>query len=32
MKILGMGNALVDIMTQLNDDSILEKFKFQRAV
>jgi sugar/nucleoside kinase (ribokinase family) len=25
-KILGLGNALVDIMTKLNDDSLLEKF------
>ncbi len=31
MKILGMGNALVDIMTQLKDDSILQRFKFSRG-
>jgi sugar/nucleoside kinase (ribokinase family) len=31
MKILGMGNALVDIMTQLKDDSILERFKFSKG-
>jgi sugar/nucleoside kinase (ribokinase family) len=31
MKILGMGNALVDIMTQLKDDSILKKFKFPKG-
>lgn len=31
MKILGMGNALVDIMTQLKDDSILEKFKLPKG-
>ena len=31
MKILGMGNALVDIMTQLTDDSILEKFKLPKG-
>jgi len=31
MKILGMGNALVDIMTPLKDDSILERFKFQKG-
>jgi sugar/nucleoside kinase (ribokinase family) len=31
MKILGMGNALVDIMTQLKDDSILERFKFPKG-
>lgn len=31
MKILGMGNALVDIMTQLNDDSILYRFKFPKG-
>lgn len=26
MKVLGMGNALVDILTQLNDDSVLQRF------
>jgi sugar/nucleoside kinase (ribokinase family) len=31
MKILGMGNALVDIMTQLKDDSILKKFNFPKG-
>jgi len=31
MKILGMGNALVDIMTRLKDDSILERFKFPKG-
>lgn len=31
MKILGMGNALVDIMTQLNDDSILKRFKLPKG-
>lgn len=31
MKILGMGNALVDIMTRLEDDSILQKFKFAKG-
>ncbi len=31
MKILGMGNALVDIMTQLNDDSILLRFRFPKG-
>ncbi len=31
MKILGMGNALVDIMTQLKDDSILDRFKFPKG-
>jgi sugar/nucleoside kinase (ribokinase family) len=30
-KILGIGNALVDIMTQINDDSILEKFGFPKG-
>ncbi|MCK4661690.1 MAG: adenosine kinase [Bacteroidales bacterium] len=25
-KVLGMGNALIDIMTQIDDDSVLEKF------
>jgi hypothetical protein len=31
MKILGMGNALVDIMTELKDDSILQRFKFPKG-
>lgn len=31
MKILGMGNALVDIMTQLKEDSILKKFHLKKG-
>lgn len=31
MKILGMGNALVDIMTELENDSILQRFKFPKG-
>ena len=31
MKILGMGNALVDIMTRLTDDSILAKFRLPKG-
>ena len=31
MKILGMGNALVDIMTLLNDDLVLETFKLPKG-
>ncbi len=31
MKILGMGNALVDILTQLKDDSILERYSFPKG-
>jgi len=31
MKILGMGNALVDIMTQLEDDRFLERFKLPKG-
>jgi sugar/nucleoside kinase (ribokinase family) len=31
MKILGMGNALVDIMTELKNDSILQRFKFPKG-
>ncbi len=31
MKILGMGNALVDIMTQMEDDRILEKFNLPKG-
>ncbi len=31
MKILGLGNALVDIMTKLQDDTILEQFKLPKG-
>ncbi len=31
MKILGMGNALVDIMTSLKDDAILQRFKLPKG-
>ena len=31
MKVLGMGNALVDIMTELPDDSLLEEFDLQKG-
>ena len=31
MKILGLGNALVDIMTKLEDDSLLEQFKLPKG-
>ncbi len=31
MKVLGMGNALVDIMTRLKSDDILEKFNLPRG-
>ena len=31
MKILGMGNALVDIMIQLKDDSFLQRFNFPKG-
>lgn len=31
MKVLGMGNALVDIMIRLSDDSFLEKFNLPRG-
>lgn len=31
MKIIGMGNALVDIMTRLNNDDFLENFKLPRG-
>jgi sugar/nucleoside kinase (ribokinase family) len=31
MKILGMGNALVDIMTELKNDSLLQRFKFPKG-
>ena len=30
-KILGIGNALVDIMTMINDDSILSKFELPKG-
>jgi sugar/nucleoside kinase (ribokinase family) len=30
-KVLGMGNALVDIMTKLNSDLLLEKFSLPKA-
>ena len=30
-KILGIGNALVDIMTKINDDAILKKFELPKA-
>ena len=30
-KVLGIGNALVDIMTKLPDDSILEKFSLKKG-
>jgi sugar/nucleoside kinase (ribokinase family) len=30
-QILGIGNALVDVMTMLNDDSILEKFTLPKG-
>lgn len=30
-KILGIGNALVDVMTQINDDSILERFELPKG-
>ncbi|MCE5346143.1 MAG: adenosine kinase [Bacteroidales bacterium] len=30
-KILGIGNALVDVMTMLNDDSVLGKFGFPKG-
>ena len=31
MKVLGMGNALVDIVTELPDDSLLEKFNLRKG-
>ena len=31
MKILGMGNALVDIVTELPDDSLLDEFGLQKG-
>jgi sugar/nucleoside kinase (ribokinase family) len=31
MKILGMGNALVDIMTLLDDDKVLDRFKLPKG-
>ena len=30
-KILGIGNALVDVMTMINDDSILESFSLPKG-
>ncbi len=30
-RILGIGNALVDVVTMINDDSILEKFEFPKG-
>jgi sugar/nucleoside kinase (ribokinase family) len=30
-RILGIGNALVDVVTMINDDSILEKFDFPKG-
>ncbi len=30
-KVLGIGNALVDIMTRLNDDSLLDKFSLKKG-
>jgi sugar/nucleoside kinase (ribokinase family) len=30
-KILGIGNALVDVMTMINDDSILERFSLPKG-
>jgi len=30
-KVLGIGNALVDIMTKLPDDSVLEKFSLRKG-
>ena len=31
MKVLGMGNALVDIMIEMPDDSLLEEFNLQKS-
>jgi sugar/nucleoside kinase (ribokinase family) len=31
MKILGIGNALVDVMTLINDDTILDKFSLPKG-
>ena len=31
MKILGIGNALVDVLTQINDDSLLTKFQLPKG-
>lgn len=31
MKVLGLGNALVDIVTRIDDDAILEKFNFPKG-
>ena len=30
-KVLGIGNALVDIMTKLPDDSTLDKFSLKKG-
>ncbi len=30
-KILGIGNALVDVMTMITDDSILDKFELPKG-
>ena len=30
-KVLGMGNALVDVMTRLNDDQILKEFNLPKG-
>ena len=30
-KILGIGNALVDVMTMIDDDNILEKFSLPKG-
>ena len=31
MKILGIGNALVDVMTLIDDDTVLEKFSLPKG-
>ncbi len=31
MKVLGMGNALVDVMTQLNDEKLLDQFNLPKG-
>ena len=31
MKVLGMGNALVDVVTELPDDSLLEEFDLRKG-
>ena len=30
-KVLGMGNALVDILVKINDDQLLEKFELPKG-